>query len=117
MKESDRASSEWQEVMSTRYYLLPVHTSLSFAHTPSLAAALYLALCRFLARDYGAACAVVGTCTVDVPLTGEEKWVLGLFKRGEADCHPDAHALRIKLSLMASQTRDGGGGNYTLTPV
>jgi hypothetical protein len=61
---SDRANSDWQEVMATRYYRYPVHTSLSFLHTPSLAAALYLCLCRFLARDYVSAAAVVSTCTV-----------------------------------------------------
>ena len=59
--------------MATRYYLYPVHTSLSFLHTPSLAAALYLVLCRFLSRDYAAAAGVVATCTVDVPFTPEEK--------------------------------------------
>ena len=98
----DRANGEWQEVMETRYYLYQVHTSVTFLHTPSLAAALYLVLTRFLARDYSAAAAVISTCTVDIPFTAEEKWIFSKFERGENDCHPDAHACRLKLSLMVS---------------
>ena len=45
----DRANGDRQQVMETRYYLYPVHTSAAFLHTPSLAAALYLVLAR-LAR-------------------------------------------------------------------
>mmetsp|Transcript_2150 Transcript_2150/g.2909 ORF Transcript_2150/g.2909 Transcript_2150/m.2909 type:complete len:4480 (+) Transcript_2150:77-13516(+) len=98
----DRANSDWQEIMSTRYYLYQVHTSLSFLRTPSLAAALYLCLCRFLARDFSSAAAVVTTCTVDVPFSGEEAWIMGKFDRAADDQHPDAHAVRLKLSLMVA---------------
>ena len=87
----DRANGEWQEVMETRYYLYQVHTSMTFLHTPSLAAALYLVLARFLARDYAAAAAVISTCTVDIPFTAEEKWIFSKFERGKDDAHPDAH--------------------------
>lgn len=98
----DRASGEWQEVMATRYYLYQVHTSLTFVHTPSLAAALYLCLVRLLARDYAAAAAAVATCTVDVAFTAEERWLMGRFARAADDCHPDAHAVRLKLTLMVA---------------
>ena len=36
--------------MAARYYLFPVRCPCTFLHCPSLAAALFLAICRFLAR-------------------------------------------------------------------
>ena len=82
--------------MATRYYLYPVHTSLTFLHTPSLAAARYLILARFLARDYASAAAVAATCTVDVPFTAEEKWLFAKLARAQRDDHPDAQSVRLK---------------------
>src|SRR5690606_9864250 len=48
----DRTDKEWSEALDTKYYLYPVHVSLSFMFTPTLASALYLLLLRFLHREY-----------------------------------------------------------------
>jgi hypothetical protein len=46
----DRTDKDWHEALDTKYYLYPVHVSLSFMFTPTLASALYLLLLRFLHR-------------------------------------------------------------------
>jgi hypothetical protein len=43
---------KWISTLDTPYYIYPVHVSLSFMFTPTLAQALYLLLLRFLHRDY-----------------------------------------------------------------
>ena len=102
--------------MATRYYLYPVHTSLTFLHTPSLAAALYLILARFLARDYASAAAVAATCTVDVPFTAEEKWLFAKLARAQRDDHPDAHAVRLKVGQEIRWPREPLAYSRTPTP-
>jgi hypothetical protein len=46
----DRTDKDWYEALDTKYYLYPIHVSLSFMFTPTLASALYLLLLRFLHR-------------------------------------------------------------------
>ena len=46
----NRANVKWYATLDTRYYLYPVHISLSFMFTPTLASALYLLLLRFQYR-------------------------------------------------------------------
>ena len=101
----DRASLGWQQAMETRYYLYPVHTSRTFLSPPTLAASLYLILLRLLHRAYGQAFKETEACSVDVPFTAEEAWVWGQFERTLDDAHPDAHAVRLKLSLAVQYSR------------
>lgn len=54
-------------LITQRYYLYPVHISLSFMFTPTLASALYVMLLRFLHRDYNEVVRL-GTCLAEFAL-------------------------------------------------
>jgi hypothetical protein len=95
----DRGSLDWQQVMESRYYLFPVHTSKTFLMMPTLGAALYMSLLRFLSRDYAACFRLLDACHVDTPFTAEEQHIFDQFSHGQNDMHPDAHACRLKLCL------------------
>lgn len=43
---------DWNRALESPYYLYPVHVSLSFLYSTTLASSLYLVLLRFLNRDY-----------------------------------------------------------------
>ena len=101
---SDRASGGWQSVMDRRYYLYPVHTSMTFLLTPSLASTLYLAFVRMMSRNYKAAFSLFESCYVDTSFTAEEKWILNQFRRTKKDRFPDAIANRLKLSLAVMRS-------------
>ncbi len=79
-----------------------MHVSLSFLYSTTLASALYLLLLRYLARQYKAAIQLVDTVSSDTSLTDEESATLRFMTCGKvsADDHPDAHALRLKISLV-----------------
>jgi hypothetical protein len=94
--------------MSIRYYLYAVHASRTFLLAQSLGSALYLILLRLLHRDYGAAFRLAETCTVAVPFTPEEQRVFNQFARTLDDCHPDAHACRLKILLSVMHCETGG---------
>lgn len=51
---SDVALAQWYSALTQRYFLYPVHLSLSFLMTKGVNSALYLLLLRFLNRDYAA---------------------------------------------------------------
>lgn len=95
----DRSSLDWQQVMESRYYLYPVHTSKTFLMMPTLGAALYMSLLRFLNRDHTECFRLLDSCHVDTPFTAEEQHIFDQFQHGQDDLHPDAHACRLKLSL------------------
>jgi hypothetical protein len=48
----DRSSLGWQQVMTVRYFLYPVHTSRTFLLPQTLSSTLYLLLLRFFNRYY-----------------------------------------------------------------
>ena len=48
----NRNDSRWNDSLAQRYYLYPVHVSLSFLLTRGMETALYLLLMRLLHRDY-----------------------------------------------------------------
>mmetsp|Transcript_7246 Transcript_7246/g.21392 ORF Transcript_7246/g.21392 Transcript_7246/m.21392 type:complete len:5155 (-) Transcript_7246:1654-17118(-) len=91
----DRVS--WRS-LTTRYLLLPVHVSLSFIRTPTLASALYLLLLRFLNRDYEDLQRLVISVSTDTELQAEEAAILTEISSVRDD-HPNAHAARLHLSL------------------
>ena len=84
--------------LATKYLLLPVHVSLSFLQTPTLASALYLLALRFLARDYEDVQRLVSSVSTDTELTSEEAAVMKEIS-GLRDGHPNAHAARLHLTL------------------
>ena len=84
-------------VNDNTYHLYPVHVSLSFMFTPSLSSALYLLLLRFLHRDYSEVYRLSNSIATDTALSKEEAAIFELLKHNN-DCHPDAHACRMKIS-------------------
>ena len=86
---------------STRHYLYRVHRSRSYLTPPSLAAALYLLILRWLGRDYEATCALAPSCVTDEPLTEEEGLLWSQLSDFVDDCQPAAHATRLKIHLGA----------------
>jgi hypothetical protein len=71
----DRASIGWQEVMESRFYLYPVHRSLSTLFCQTLASTLYLILVRLMLREYATAFRLLDTIAVDTAFTAEEEWI------------------------------------------
>jgi hypothetical protein len=101
---SDRDSAGWLEVMDTRYFLFPVHSSQSFLIYPTLGSTLYLVLSKFLKRKYTEAMKMCKSCFVDVPFSMEEQWIFSQLGKVMDDYHPDAHAIRLRLSLMVQHS-------------
>lgn len=85
---------------ATRHYFYPVHRSGTYLSPPSLAAALYLLLLRWLSRDYEAAFALCAICVSDTPLTAEESQLWALLADLDDDAEPGAHACRLRLALV-----------------
>lgn len=96
----DRADKKWYDALDTKYYLYPVHVSLSFLFTPTLASALYLLLLRFLHRQYNEAVRLATAIATDTHFTKEERKIFKALRESLRDCHPNAHAARLKISLV-----------------
>lgn len=95
-----RADNKWYDALDTKYYLYPVHVSLSFLFTPTLASAIYLLLLRFLHRQYSEVVRLANAIATDTHFTKEEKRIFKTMRESLRDCHPDAHAARLKISLV-----------------
>ncbi len=95
----DRGDPDWLEAMhSERYFIYPLHISNTFLTTPTQASALYLALLRLFNRQYFEAIRVVQSVEADSRLTPAENWLVELLGRAGNDHHPDAVAVRLKLT-------------------
>ena len=86
--------------LDTKYHLYPVHVSMSFLFSSTLASTLYLLLLRFLSRQYEDAFRLASTIGTDTQLSAEEEQAFKALGRSNSDCHPDAHACRLKISLV-----------------
>lgn len=86
--------------METTYFLYPIHVSLSFLFCSTLSASLYLMLLRFLNRSYEEVFRLASTIGTDAAYTPEEGAIFKIFGRSNSDCHPDAHACRLKIALV-----------------
>jgi hypothetical protein len=62
--------------MPLRYFLLPIHVSLSFVHASTLGASVYLLLLRFLFRDHAAVQRLTGGVGTDAALTKDEEQIM-----------------------------------------
>lgn len=98
-----RDSYAWTSSLDTRYYLFPVHVSLSFLFTPTLAAALYLLQLRLMNRNYKEAFNLAGTIGTDVAFTNEEKLIFAGIANLR-NFHPLALACYSRISLMIPDT-------------
>ena len=102
----DRGSLGWQQVMESRVYLYPVHTSKTFLLTRTLSSTLYLILLKFLNRDYESAFYLIEGCCIDTQFTAEDQWVFDQFEKTLDDLHPNAHACRLKLSVAVLYSKN-----------
>ena len=98
----DRSDRRWHVALENPFYVYPVHVSLSFLYSTTLASAFYLLLLRYLSRQYRAVVQLVDTVACDTDLTVEENNSLQFMVnlKNSEDCHPDAHACRLKISLV-----------------
>ena len=85
----DRHSRQWAAALENPYYLYPVHISLSFLYSTTLASALYLLLLRYLNRQYQAVVRLVDTVSTDTKLTREESSTLHFLTKHSRDTHPE----------------------------
>ena len=92
------ANAGWFASLSQRYFLYPMHISLSFLFTPTLSSALYLLLLRFLNRDYSSAFRLVHSVGTDAVFSDEEAMIFMNLAQCNHDKHPDAHAVRLAIS-------------------
>lgn len=83
-----------------RFFLYPVHVSISFLMTKGINSALYLMLLRFLHRDYEDVFRLADSVATDTELNVEGNIIFKAFARVLDDWHPDAHASRLKISLV-----------------
>jgi thiol-disulfide isomerase/thioredoxin len=95
----NRISGEWEDVMvNQRTFIYPVHASYTYFETRNLESVIYLMLLRFVNRDYEGSFRLITSLCVDVDFTAAEAWVFRQIYNIE-DKHPNAHAIRLKLSL------------------
>ena len=96
----DRRNQEWiDNIGEVRTYLYPIHNSRSFLVTPSLASSLYLMVMHFITGSYQEVFKMVESC-VSEDLTPEEQQIFNQLEFLGNDFHPDAHACRLKLSVV-----------------
>ncbi|KAL1504687.1 hypothetical protein AB1Y20_008467 [Prymnesium parvum] len=89
---------------AVRHHLCPIHPSGAFMTTPTLAAALHLLLMRLLHAQYPEAVALAPVCAHDGELSLEERRIFQNLELTNFDSNPDAHALRLHISLAARDT-------------
>ena len=106
----DRRNSEWIANMGEiRTYLFPIHPSQSFLITPSLASSMYLMVMYFIVGLYGEVYKMIESC-VSEELTAEEIQIWNQLEFLGRDVHPDAHAVRLKLSAVTVGLEGTEGG-------
>jgi len=101
MDRSSSAGATWRRNVESPYFLYPVHISLSFLQTPTLASALNLLFLRYQFRDYADTARLVDAIGTDTDFSKNPE-ELQLFKHLatlNSDCHPDAHAVRCKIAI------------------
>ena len=105
----DRTDLLWTSQLEHPYYMYPVHVSLSFLYSTTLASAMYLMLLRYLNRQYAAVVRLADTIGTDTALTREEDNSLQFttclntvdkVQKNSLDYHPDATAARLKISVV-----------------
>jgi len=64
-----RSNYAWATNMTQKYYMYPIHVSLSFLQTKGLNSALYLMLLRFFHRDYDEVFRLADSVATDTDLS------------------------------------------------
>lgn len=101
----DRANADWHNALSQRYFLYPVHVSLSFLMSKGIDSGLYLLLLRFFHRDYLQVFRLADSIATDTAFSPAGLRIFHALALANDDFHPNAHACRLKISLV---TMDSG---------
>eukprot|EP01033_Poteriospumella_lacustris_P010457 gene10460-7435_t len=88
------------ETLAERFFLYPIHVSFSFLLTKGVNSALYLMLLRLLHRDYAEVFRLADSIATDTEFNKEGISIYKRFTNANDDWHPDAHACRLKISLV-----------------
>ena len=96
----DRNNDKWNKSLSQKYFLYPVHVSMAMMMTKGLDAALYLLLLRFLHRDYEEVFRLSESVSTDTAYSKAGSSICSALAFCNDDWHPDAHACRIRISLV-----------------
>ena len=96
----DRCNESWMQALSQRFFLYPIHISSSFIVTKGLNSALYLLLLRLLQRDYQRAFLMADSIATDAKFSEEGEKIFHALAFGNDDPHPDASAVRLKVTLV-----------------
>jgi thiol-disulfide isomerase/thioredoxin len=88
------------ETLAERFFLYPIHVSFSFLLTKGVNSALYLMLLRLLHRDYAEVFRLADSIATDTQFNKEGLDIYKRFTNANDDWHPDAHACRLKISLV-----------------
>ena len=89
---------------TARFFLYPVHVSRAFVLTRGLASALYLLLVRLLRREYAEAFRLCDAVASDTRLAPDELTAFRALRGANDDWAPDAHAVRLKLTLVTADS-------------
>lgn len=100
----NRSDEEWIQALSQHFYLYPIHVSLSFVMPRGLNSALFLLLLRLLNRDYNSAFRMCDSIATDSKFSPEGLKIFDALKFANDDMHPDAHAVRLKVSLVTMES-------------
>jgi thiol-disulfide isomerase/thioredoxin len=100
----DRSNKKWTQSLSQHFYLYPVHVSLAFLMPKGLNSALYLLLLRLLNRDYDSAFRMCDSIATDSKLSPEGLQIFTALGYAAEDLHPDAHAVRLKVTLVTMES-------------
>jgi hypothetical protein len=96
--------AEMLSKLLVKTYLYPVHISSTFLFTPTQPSTAYLLLMRFISRQYEAVCTLVESCVNDSGFSDEMKGIFSTLRTVKDDQSPDAHACRLKISLVMKES-------------
>ena len=100
-----RSDAAWLAALrQARHYLYPVHPSGALLGSRTLASSLYLLLLYMLHRQHAEALRLLEACMTDTELSQEEGQLWAALGQTACDDHADAHAVRLKIRLLAEDT-------------
>ena len=100
-----RSDTVWLAALrQARHYLYPVHPSGALLGSRTLASSLYLLLLYMLHRQHAEALRLLEACMTDTELSQEEGQLWAALGQTASDDHADAHAVRLKIRLLAEGT-------------
>ena len=91
---------------SVRHYVYAAHPSGAFLASTTLGSSLYLLVCYLFTSNHELAFRLAECCVSDTPLSPEEAQLWATLGLAAHDTHPDAHAVRLKLSLVTMGAED-----------